>query len=239
MVGGKWGTMGCVPLKPVDFLFLAMFSIQKFTFSPFAENTYVLFNEGKQALVIDPGCFYPEEEKALKDFITQNGLEVKRLLNTHAHIDHIFGNDFVSKTWNVQPELHRDDVVTLNRMPAAAQIWGINGYKLSPQPGAFLEEGQKIVLGNDELDIVFVPGHAPGHVAFISQAQKFVMGGDVLFNGSIGRTDLPGGSLEVLMQSIRDKFLVLPDDFVVYSGHGEETTIGKERRSNPFILEYL
>lgn len=216
-----------------------MLSIRSFTFSPFGENTYVLFNEQKQSVIIDPGCFYPEEEQELLSFIKKNGLQVTRLLNTHAHIDHIFGNDFVCKTWNVQPELHRDDVVTMEHMPAAAQLWNIQGYKMSPSPGAFLEEGQQIEIGNDVLDIVFVPGHAPGHVAFISHSQKFIIGGDVLFNGSIGRTDLPGGSIEVLMQSIKNKFLTLPDEYTVYSGHGPETTIGKERKTNPYILQYL
>lgn len=215
-----------------------MWKVEKFTFSPFAENTYVVYNN-EGALIIDPGCFYPEEEAELEDFIGSQGLQVKRLLNTHAHIDHVFGNYFVAQKWQVQPEMHKDDVVTLDRMPAAAEIWGIKGYKLSPQPGAFLEQGQKIKLGDDELDIVFVPGHAPGHVAFICHAQKFIIGGDVLFNGGIGRTDLPGGSLPVLMNSIKEKFLTLPDDYVIYSGHGEETTVGKERRSNPYVLEYL
>lgn len=216
-----------------------MFSIQKFTFSPFAENTYVLYNGQGSALLIDPGCFFPEEETILKGFVEQNGLKVNRLLNTHAHIDHVFGNDFVYKTWGVLPELHEGDLQTLRLMPAAAELWGIKGYKLSPQPGHFLTEGEKIQLNSDELEVFFVPGHAPGHVAFICHAQKFVIGGDVLFNGSIGRTDLPGGKLETLMNSIKNKFMTLPDDYTVYSGHGEETTIGKERRTNPFILEYL
>lgn len=215
-----------------------MWTIKKFVFSPFSENTYVLYNENKDAIVIDPGCFAPEEEQALAAFISSNNLTVKRLLNTHAHLDHVFGNDFVSKTYGVGVEMHEKDLVTLQRMPVAAELWGIRGYKTSPEPVNFLKEGEKILLGNDELEIVFVPGHAPGHIAFISKAQKFVIGGDVLFEGSIGRVDLPGGSLEVLMRSIQTEFLVLDDDFVVYSGHGNETTIGKERNTNPFILEY-
>lgn len=215
-----------------------MWTIKKFVFSPFSENTYVLYNENKDAIVIDPGCFAQEEEQALAAFISSNNLTVKRLLNTHAHLDHVFGNDFVSKTYGVGVEMHEKDLVTLQRMPVAAELWGIRGYKTSPEPVNFLKEGEKIQLGNDDLDIVFVPGHAPGHIAFISKAQKFVIGGDVLFEGSIGRVDLPGGSLEVLMRSIQTEFLVLDDDFVVYSGHGNETTIGKERNTNPFILEY-
>lgn len=215
-----------------------MLTISKFTFSPFSENTYVIYNEAKDAIIIDPGCFEKYEEEELEHFISYNELNVKRLLNTHAHIDHVFGNQFCSNKWNLKPELHELDIPTLKRMSAAAELWGIKGYKESPMPELFLTEGQQIKLGNHVLDIVFVPGHAPGHVAFICHEQKFIIGGDVLFQGSIGRTDLPGGSLEILMESIKNKFLTLGDDYVVYSGHGNETTIGRERKSNPFILEY-
>ncbi|HYG50036.1 MAG TPA: MBL fold metallo-hydrolase [Flavobacteriales bacterium] len=215
-----------------------MLTVQKFTFNPFSENTYLVYAQNKEAAIIDPGCFFKEEEDELTAFIQDNKLTVKRLLNTHAHIDHVFGNLYCSTIWNVPLELHEKDIPTLKRMPAAAELWGIKGYKESPMPGAFLTEGQKIKLGDDEMEIIFVPGHAPGHVAFISHKHKFVIGGDVLFEGSIGRTDLPGGSLEVLMQSIKEKFLTLPDDYIIYSGHGNETTVGRERRGNPFILEY-
>lgn len=215
-----------------------MLSIQKFTFNHFSENTYVVYAENGDAAIIDPGCFSREEEQELKSFIESKNLDVKRLLNTHAHIDHVFGNHFVANTWGLKLELHQLDVVTLSRMSAAADLWGIRGYKESPEAELFLEEGQKIMLGENTLDIVFVPGHAPGHVAFICHAQKFVIGGDVLFAGSIGRTDLPGGSFEVLMESIKNKMMTLDDAYVVYSGHGPETTIGQERRSNPFILQY-
>lgn len=215
-----------------------MLTISKFTFSPFSENTYVIYNQTKEAIIIDPGCFETHEEAELTQFIESNNLNVSRLLNTHAHIDHIFGNQFCANKWNLKLELHELDIPTLKRMPAAAELWGIKGFKESPMPQLFLTEGQQIKLGDDVLDIVFVPGHAPGHVAFICHAQKFIIGGDVLFQGSIGRTDLPGGSLEILMESIKNKFLTLADDYVVYSGHGNETTIGRERKTNPFILEY-
>lgn len=215
-----------------------MLTVQKFTFNPFSENTYVVYADNKEAAIIDPGCFHRVEENELEAFINNNDLVVKHLLNTHAHIDHVFGNLFCANKWNVPLELHEKDIITLKRMPAAAELWGIKGYKESPMPGALLTEGQKIKLGTNELDIAFVPGHAPGHVAFISHNNKFIIGGDCLFEGSIGRTDLPGGSLDVLMQSIKNNFLNLPDDYVVYSGHGNETTIGRERKMNPFILEY-
>lgn len=215
-----------------------MLTVHQFTFNPFSENTYIIEGSEKEAVIIDPGCYFQEEEEEIAKFVKNKGLTIKRLLNTHCHIDHVFGNDFIAKTYGLELEIHKDDIKTLERMPAAAQLWGVNGYKESPQPTKFLEEGQKIQIGKDELDIVFVPGHAPGHIAFISHADKFVIGGDVLFEGSIGRTDLPGGSLEVLMKSIKDKFLTLPDDYTVYSGHGNPTKIERERKSNPFILEY-
>lgn len=216
-----------------------MLSIKKFVFSPFAENTYLIFNEKNDAVIIDPGCFSKEEEEILNHYITSKELNIRRLLNTHAHIDHVFGNHFVATKYKVDVEMHEKDLITLKQMPAAAEIWGIKGYKESPQPKHFLNEGEQIKIGDDSLDIVFVPGHSPGHIAFISHSHRFVIGGDVLFQGSIGRVDLPGGSLDVLMRSIQNKFLTLADDYVVYSGHGNETTIGQERNTNPFILEYL
>ncbi len=216
-----------------------MISIKKFVFSPFSENTYILYNENGDAVIIDPGCFTRQEENELSQFIESKNLTVKRLLNTHGHIDHIFGNKYVCEKYNLHVEIHEKDLVTLKRMPFAAELWGIKGFQESPEPGAFLEEGNQIFIGSDKLIVEFVPGHSPGHVAFICHAQKFIIGGDVLFEGSIGRVDMPGGSLEILMQSIQQKFMTLDDDFIIYNGHGNNTTVGKERMTNPFILEYL
>jgi glyoxylase-like metal-dependent hydrolase (beta-lactamase superfamily II) len=217
-----------------------MLEIQKFEFSPFSENTYVVFNKSTlECVIIDPGCYGTDEQRVLSDFIAKNNLNPIKLLNTHCHIDHVFGNAFVHRTYGHLPICHKDDVVTLRNMPKAAQIWGIEGYEISPEPTQFLNEGDQVIIGEDILDVIFVPGHAPGHVAFVNKAQKFVLSGDVLFMGSIGRVDLPGGNYETLLESIINKMLPLGDDVVVFSGHGPETTIGRERKTNPFVLDYL
>jgi glyoxylase-like metal-dependent hydrolase (beta-lactamase superfamily II) len=217
-----------------------MLDIEVFEFSPFSENTYVVSHSATgECAIIDPGCYEKYEQNELLTYINTKGLKPVKLLNTHCHIDHVFGNAWVHRTYGLLPVCHLADVVTLHRMPAAAQIWGITGYELSPEPVEFIDEGDTIALGHEKLDVIFVPGHAPGHVAFISRSQKFIIGGDVLFNGSIGRVDLPGGDYVTLMESIKNKFLPLGDDFVVHSGHGPSTTIGREKKYNPFILDYM
>ncbi len=209
--------------------------VKKFTFNPFQENSYVVYSENKDALIIDPGCYQDHEKEELVQFIEQMGLNPVRLLNTHAHIDHVLGNNFVSKKWNLGLELHELDLPTLQSVANYAHLYGFEGYELSPEPVAFLKEGDSIELGNERLDILFCPGHAPGHVAFYSEKDAFIIGGDVLFQGSIGRTDLPGGSFEILEKSIKEKFYTLPDETLVYCGHGPETKIGFEKMNNPFV----
>lgn len=209
--------------------------VKKFTFNPFQENTYVVYAKNKDAVIIDPGCYQDFEKQELADFITQMDLNPIKLLNTHAHIDHVLGNNFVAKKWQLNLELHADDLITLRAVGNYAHLYGFEGYELSPEPNAFLKEGDQINLGEEVLDILFCPGHAPGHVAFYSEADGFIIGGDVLFQGSIGRTDLPGGSFDVLEKSIQEKFYPLPDETLVYCGHGPETKIGFEKVNNPFV----
>lgn len=216
-----------------------MIQVASFTFNPFAENTFVLFDETAECVIIDPGCYYKEEKEALKSFIDERGLKPVRLLNTHCHLDHVFGNYFVAKQWNLGLEIHQLDEITLKRMPQSCEIFGIPSYELSPEPARFINEDEKIYFGNSALDVLFVPGHAPGHVAFVSHEDKFVINGDVLFAGSIGRTDLPGGNYRTLMESITQKMFMLGDDYTVYCGHGPETSIGAEKISNPFVLDYI
>ncbi len=205
-----------------------------FTFNPFQENTYLIASNGI-CVIIDPGCFERHEKQELADFILENSLKPVRLLNTHCHIDHVLGNNFVCQKWNLKPELHKEDLSILQALPNYGHMFGVGGIEESPMPEKYLDEGDKIEFGNMKLDILFVPGHAPGHIVFINHADKYVIGGDCLFKESIGRTDLPGGDHETLLKSIREKLFMLPDDYIVYPGHGPETTIGFEKKYNPFV----
>jgi len=211
-----------------------MIHVQGFAFNPFYENTYVLFDETKECVIIDPGCYEKEEEQALLEFITENNLKPVRLLNTHCHIDHILGNYFVASTFKLKLEINKLELPILEGSPKWGRQYGING-KLSPEPEVFLEEGDVITFGNSKLDILFVPGHAPGHLAFVGHEDGIVMGGDVLFQMSVGRTDLPFGDTNTLIKSIREKLFTLPDGYVVYPGHGDTTTIGFEKKNNPYV----
>ncbi len=208
--------------------------IQHFTFNPFQENTYLLINEKKECIIIDPGCYFEEERKQLLTYIEKEGLKVTRLLNTHCHIDHIFGNRLVAKTYGVGLEIHAQDKLVLDRSSDVGKMYNVP-FEPSPEPARFLEDGEKILFGDDELEVLLAPGHSPGSVCFYSAGQQFLIGGDVLFYQSIGRTDLPGGSHQTLINSIRQKLFVLPDEVRVYPGHGQSTTIGFEKRNNPFL----
>jgi len=210
-----------------------MIQIQSFTFNAFQENTYLLYDETQQCVVIDPGCYDRNEQEELDGFIRENNLKVVQLLNTHGHIDHVFGNAFVKRKYDVPLLIHEIDAATLRAVVNYAPVWGFPSYQ-DTTPDGFLREGQTLRFGNSELEILFVPGHAPGHVAFVNHSQRFCIGGDVLFRRSIGRTDLPGGDFQTLIRSIHGQLFPLGDDFVVYPGHGESTTIGEEKRLNPF-----
>lgn len=212
-----------------------MLNVKAFVFNPIQENTYVLHNDSGEAAIIDPGCYFPEEQDELKGYITQMGLKPVLLLNTHCHLDHVFGNKFVAETWGLTLHLHPNEETLLAYAPTSGLMYNIpfDNYK---GDFVFLKEGEKIRLGADELDILFTPGHSPGSVSFYNREQGFVIGGDVLFRGSIGRSDLPGGDHDTLIESIRTQLLVLPDETKVYSGHGPVTTVGEERESNPWLV---
>lgn len=211
-----------------------MIHIHHFTFGPFQENTYLLWDDTKEAVIIDPGNTNNTEDQQLKQFIEKQGLSLKRLLLTHAHIDHINGNRFVLDTYGLLPEVHKNDIPLLERHTAVAAMYGLPCNE-SPMAEKFIADGDTIRFGQSELHVVFTPGHAPGHVTFYNKTQKFMISGDVLFRGSIGRTDLPGGDMQTLLQSIFEKLVPLGDDMTVYSGHGPKTTIGLEKQSNPFL----
>ncbi len=211
-----------------------MIQIRSFCFGPFQENTYVLFDESNEALIIDPGNSSSSEHQHLKKFISDNNLNVKRLLLTHAHLDHISGNAFVFETWKLLPEVHVNDLVFIERHKQSADMYGLP-CEPSPLPKVFLKEGEKIKWGNSELEMIFTPGHSPGSITFYNKEQQFIIAGDVLFYGSIGRTDLPMGNHETLIKSIKEKLFPLGDEVKVYNGHGQATTIGFERMNNPFL----
>ena len=212
-----------------------MVHIQHFQFSPFQENTYLLYSDDKTCWIIDPGCYFPEEKQQLKEFIASKKLNVERLLLTHCHLDHVFGNAFIHKEYGLSPEYHALDEPTMKMAPIAANTYNIHGFEASPPAKAYLKKGQSLALGNDSFEIRFCPGHAPGHVVFIQHDQKVIIGGDVIFKESIGRTDLPGGNHETLIRSIEEQIFTLPDDYTIYSGHGDTTTVGHEKKHNPFL----
>ncbi len=212
-----------------------MINVKQFTFNPFQENTFVLFDDTNECVIIDPGCHTREEETELADFIAQQGLKPVRLISTHSHIDHVLGNYFVFKTYDLTPTIHNKDLDTLIRVKDYAHVYGFNDYQPSPEPTEFLIEKTNVQFGNSSLEVRFVPGHAPGHIVLVSMEDSFVINGDCLFYGSIGRTDLPGGDHETLLDSIRRELFTLPDHFVVYTGHGPSTTIGFEKGHNPFL----
>lgn len=213
--------------------FALMLTVQALTFNPFEENTYVVFDETREAAIIDPGCCDREEERVLREFIEEAGLTVRLLLNTHCHIDHVLGNYFVKKTYKVPFFIHPVELPVLKAVKTYASNYGFPGY-VEELPDGELQEGKDVLVGKTQLQVLFVPGHSPGHVAFYEPAQKILIGGDVLFYRSVGRTDLPGGNPDTLLASIHQKLFTLPDDVTVYPGHGPTTTLGEEKVSNPF-----
>jgi glyoxylase-like metal-dependent hydrolase (beta-lactamase superfamily II) len=214
-----------------------MLRIVSFTFNGFAENTYLLIDEATRATaIVDPGAYSKAEQATLRDYVAKHQLDVKILLNTHAHIDHVLGNAFVLNTYPGLPFLlHPLDLPTLRAVATYAGPYGFANYEPA-EPTGELAAGQVIELGESKLSVRFAPGHAPGHVVFYDEAGGQLVGGDVLFKSSIGRTDLPGGDHNTLLKSIKEELLTLPDATVVYPGHGPSTTIGAERRSNPFLV---
>jgi hydroxyacylglutathione hydrolase len=214
-----------------------MLTVKAFIFNPVQENSYVLYNEEKQCCIIDPGCYFEKEKQELKTFIEKTSLQPVLLLNTHCHLDHVFGNKFVHDEWGLKLHIHQKEKPVLDFAPASGEIWQLPFENYEGEL-IFIKEGSVIKLGNDELEIRFTPGHSPGHVCFCDEADGFAISGDVLFNGSIGRTDLPGGDFDLLISSIQTQLFTLPDDTKIYSGHGPMTTIGLEKMNNPFVKLY-
>jgi hydroxyacylglutathione hydrolase len=212
-----------------------MLQIKSFTFNLFQENTYILYDENtRDGCIIDAGNSESQEDAILFDFIEKQKLNIKRLLNTHAHIDHILGNKKVAERYNLKPELHESDLFTFENTKRNSLIFGFV-LDDTPSPELSLKEGAVITISDNELEILFTPGHSKGSVSFYCRKQGFVISGDVIFNQSIGRTDLPGGNQQILLNSIAEKIYTLPPETVIYSGHGPETSVAYEMKHNPFI----
>ncbi len=213
-----------------------MLSVKKFTFNPIQENTYLIYAENGDCAIIDPGCYFEEEREELKAFIEGEELKPVYLINTHCHLDHVFGNKYVSETWQLPLHLHENEKIVLGFAPKSAEMYGLPFDNYSGEM-KLLQPGSSIPIGDEELLILFTPGHSPGSLSFYNQTAGFVISGDALFAGSIGRTDLPGGDFDELERSIRSQLYPLPDETKVFPGHGGGTSIGFEKRNNPFFRE--
>jgi hydroxyacylglutathione hydrolase len=211
-----------------------MLHIQSFVFNHFQEKTYVLYNDDNECWIIDPGMYEPYEHAVFMEFIGKHKLHPQAIINTHAHIDHIFGVNRVAASFNIPFGLHKDDLPVLEYSVHSAALFGLS---IPPtiKPTLIFNDGDVFQAGGDQLRILHCPGHSPGSVAFYYEPGKWVIGGDVLFAGSIGRTDLPGGNFLTLINSIQTKLFSLPLDTKVYSGHGHTTTLQEEKLHNPFL----
>lgn len=205
------------------------------TVNPFEENTYLIADDATgDAVVIDPGCYTQAEKEALAADIDRLGLTLRHVLLTHAHLDHVFGCAFLKRNYGVDVWMHSLEQVILTDAPTRAKVYGLGGYEPFEVTNE-LVEGQLFTVGETTFEVRFVPGHAPGHVAFVNHAERYVIGGDVLFRGSVGRTDFPYCDHNALINSIETQFFTLPDDYTVWPGHGPKTTIGYEKTSNPYV----
>lgn len=213
-----------------------MIQVASFTFNPFSENTYIVYDQTGECLIIDPGCYNEAERKRLVAFIDKEKLKPVLLVNTHCHIDHVAGNRFVAEKYNIPLAIHEGEEPVLAYAVQAGLLWG---FKIdeSPKASVYLVPGESVKFGQSSLEILFTPGHSPASISLFSRADAFVIAGDVLFRGGIGRTDLPGGSYRTLIKSIEEQLLPLGDEVTVYSGHGSPTEIGYERQHNPFLNE--
>ncbi|NNC94635.1 MAG: MBL fold metallo-hydrolase [Chitinophagales bacterium] len=213
-----------------------MIKHKKFTFNPFSENTYVVYDDSDQCVIIDPGCYSPAEKEMLKDFINNNGLKPEKIINTHCHIDHILGLEFVADTWDLKTYFHEAEMSIYRSGSVTAMAYGIP-FRQPDVPVEMIDMQSDISFGNSKFEILFTPGHSPGSVSLLHRESKSVFCGDVLFQNSIGRIDLPGADPSAMKETLMDKMMSLDDDINVYSGHGPDTSIGDERVSNPFIKQ--
>ena len=209
--------------------------IKSFTFNPFQENTFVVYDNTKECVIIDPGCYTDKERDELRRFITIEGLKPVKLINTHCHIDHVLGNKFVSELWDLELYINKEDLSLLENAGNIGKMYGMEDYEGSPYPKHFLVQDDTLTFGESSFKILFTPGHAPGHICLYSKENNLVIAGDVLFQGSIGRTDLPGGDHSTLINSIITQLFPLPNETQVFCGHGPATNLGYEKENNPHL----
>jgi len=208
--------------------------VHRLVFSPFEVNTYIISDRSKECIIIDPACNNKQEQDYFLKFLKEKNLKPVKLLNTHCHLDHVFGNKFICDTFKLQTEAHKGEDYNINNALNAASIYGLDmdePYQIK----RYLNEGEQVKFGFSKLDILHVPGHSAGSLVFYNKNDKFAIVGDVLFNNSIGRTDLPGGDFDTLISQIKTKLFKLDDETTAYPGHGIATSIGKEKKSNPFL----
>jgi glyoxylase-like metal-dependent hydrolase (beta-lactamase superfamily II) len=211
-----------------------MIKVKKFVVNPLQENSYVISDETGQCIFIDPGFYFDEEKEEVKNFISENRLTPVMIANTHCHFDHIMGVEFVRKEYSIPFHAHEEDAFWVEKSIEQAEMFGFEMEMVSP-PDSCFDQNEPLKFGDTEFKIIHVPGHSPGHVVFYAATSKELIAGDVLFHGSIGRTDLPGGDYNMLISGIKNKLFNLPDETKVYCGHGPETTLGFEKTSNPFL----
>jgi len=211
-----------------------MLEVKSFTCNPFQENSYIIINTKKECWFVDPGMYGAAEEKLIFDFVSREGLQPQQIINTHAHIDHVLGIDSLKSKYDIPFGMHSLEQPVLANAKGSAMLFGLN-LGAVPAVDFFISEKEPLLLGDDALEVRLSPGHSPGSIVFYYAAGKWAIGGDVLFQSSIGRTDLPGGDHNTLIKSIQEQMYTLPDDTVVYCGHGPATQIGQEKKSNPFV----
>lgn len=210
--------------------------VSRFTFNMFGVNTYILWDDiSKDAIIVDPGMIDDSERKALDDFIKKNSLNISHLINTHMHIDHSFGISHIKNQYNLKLECNIEDQFLAQRLKDQASMFGLPISIEELQIDTNLKDGDKIHIGEEEICIYQIPGHSPGSIVLHAPQSSFIISGDVLFNSSIGRTDLPGGSYSQLINAINSKLMTLPNETIVYPGHGPESTIGQEKQNNPYL----
>jgi hydroxyacylglutathione hydrolase len=211
-----------------------MIAIQRFVFNELGVNAFILYDKTGECIIVDPGCNSDIQQHELMDFITSHNLKPIYIVNTHGHFDHIFGNAWAKSVYNCPVLVHKDDLPLVENMDKYAGVFGFN-VENSPMPDKYLTDGELLKFGDSVVKIIHVPGHSPGSICLYAETEGLLICGDVLFNGSIGRTDLPGGNQEILIKGIKEKLMILPRNTVVWPGHGPKTKIGYEYDTNPFL----